>query len=501
MFSTAFRPFFAALAAMTLFAAHAGIDGTRPSLLERVKERSTPSGMLWNEVCASNAALMSYRDSLSLAGAGAGGQYGTSGRAVIAEGGTGCASYRLGGEAYHRLSATGVVWGNAAFAVTSVRDIRFADVIDYQLVGPYTLGDDTGGNMRGQRYEIGGGWSQTFGRWSIGAGASYRAETAHRPYDPRVKNTVSDLGLTLGATLKAATKWLVGLDANFTTYNQDADVQFMNPANEIITQLYTGLGNVYKRFGGNTVTESTHSLTAFGLGVQLVPAAGKGLIAEVSANVAKCNMYLRGFNNIKPAYTETRTVETRFSWTGAVSSDIDMAPSARISFFNRQGTENLFSTAEGGNYAVIGHRENYRHEVFRADVSLPIVWNSADRALAVRIAPSLDAGRNKEQLISPVRLAEVKYLTPGANVGLVCVFGSNAMFRLDIGCRARKASGPAPLPGYEMRRADTLRFDGSAGFSKMVSRILLNIDVTMRHELYRHIATAKYFTANLSINF
>jgi len=475
-----------------------------------------PAGMLWDETCDANAALMVFRDSLPMAEACVSIGHRKNSRPIFAEEGTGQTSCRLAGEAYHRLSPASAVWGNAAYTQLSVRQIRFADIIDYPIVGPYTTGDDTGGDMRGQRYEIGGGWSQMFGRWSVGIKAGYRAEAAHRSRDPRVRDIVSDLSLSAGGSLRAGSKWIVGISADFTAYNQDADVEFMNPANNVITQLYTGMENVYKRFGGNTVTESAHSLTAFGFGLQLLPAQGRGVMADITADIAGCDMYLRGYNNIKPAYTTTSALGARVSLTADISGNVDIAPSVRASVMKRRGTENLFSTAGGGNYAVAGSRLNYLHDVFNATITLPVVWHTADKALSVRFEPSLAVGNDKERLLSPGRMIEVRHLSPGGEAGIDITFAGRTMLRAATGCRYRATAGPPAVLGgleadspagestisdYEMLRARTLCVNAGAGLSHATGRILINVDIAWRYERYRHLATDRGFTACLSVNF
>lgn len=516
MTSIASRPVFLVLAAVFVLAAQAHTDGTGPTLIERFRERATPVGMLWDSTCGNNAALMVFKDSLSMYKAGISGNQSKCSRPVVAQEGAGQTRYQLVGEAYHRLSAENAIWGEAAYSQTSVRQNRFADIIDYQLVGPYTLGDDTGGNLRGQRYEIGGGWSRLSGRWSVGVEASYRAEIVHRSRDPRVKDIVSDLQMSVGASLKISPEWIVGINADFTTYNQDVDVDFMNPTNKIITQLYTGLGNVYKRFGGNTVTESSHSLMAFGFGFQLLPARRRGLITTISFNRAECDMYLRGYNNIKPAYTETINLEASVTLPLSVSDNIEVIPSAETVVSKRQGIENLFNTAAGGNYAVIGSRENYRHDVCNAVLRLPVRWHSIDNGLAIMFEPLVIAGIEKEQLLQPQRMIEVRHIIPGVAIDADRVFGKRTMVRVILGCNYRTTSGPKPelsgieadspeeaavVSNYDMLSSRKLTLNAKATISRAIGRNMVNLNIDWSNECFRGLATNRCLGASLSINF
>lgn len=516
MLTIASRPVSLVLAATFVLTAQAHTDGTELTLIERVRERATPAGMLWDGICDNNAALMVYKDSLSMYGAGITGSKSKCAKPMVTQEGSGQSLYQLSGEAYHRLSTPSSVWGNACYSQTSVKQIRFADIIDYQLIGPYTLGDDTGGDTRGQRYEISGGWSQMSGRWSVGVKAAYRAEIAYRSHDPRVNDIVSDLQMSAGTSLKISPGWIVGVKADLTTYNQDVDVDFMNPANKIITRLYTGLGNTYKRFGGNTVTESSHSLMSFGLGVQLIPENRRGLITDITFNSAKCDMYLRGYNNIKPASTETMTLDASLSWSATLSDCIDVVPSAGTTIAERRGTENLFNTADGGNYAVIGHRENYRHDIYNVLLKLPVRWHSQDNATAIMIEPTLRAGNENEQLLQPERMTEVRHIIPGATIDADHVIEKRTMLRVAVGYQHRFTSGPTPvltgietdspegaavISNYDMLRARTLTLDAKASISRVIGRTLVNLNIDWCNVHYHSIATERYLCASLSINY
>lgn len=516
MLTIASRPVSLVLATTFVLTAQAHTDGTEPTLIERVRERATPARMLWDGICDNNAALMVYKDTLSMYEAAITGSKSKCAKPMVTQEGSGQSLYQLSGEAYHRLSTTSSVWGNACYSQTSVKQVRFADIIDHQLVGPYTLGDETGGDIRGQRYEIGGGWSQKYGRWSFGIKASYRAEIAYRSHDPRVKDIVSDLQMSVGTSLKISSGWIIGVKADLTTYNQDADVDFMNPTNKIITRLYTGLGNAYKRFGGNTVTESSHSLMSFGFGVQLIPEKRRGLMTDISFSSSKCDMYLRGYNNIKPAYTETMTFDACLSWSATINDCIGVVPSAGTTIAGRRGTENLFNTAAGGNYAVIGHRENYRHDIYNVFLKLPVRWHSPDDAMAIILHPTLRAGNEKEQLLQPKRMTEVRHIIPGATIGADRMVKKRTMLRVAIGCQYRFTSGPTPvltgietdspegeavISNYDMSRARALTLNAKASISRTIGRTVVNLNIDWHNEHYHSIATDRCLCASLSINY
>jgi len=495
---------------------HAGTDSTPPTILERIKARETPTGVLWEAFCGSNAATMVYRDSLSLSKAEAIFDDKRSSRPVVAETGTGHTSYGVGAESYCRLSSLSAAWGNASYTRSTLRDIRLADAIDYRIIGPYTLGDDAGGDMTSQSYRFGGGWARLYDRWSVGLSATYRAETAHRTYDPRVRDVISDLTIGGGGSFAFNDRWILGLNVDFTTYHQDTDVKFVNPANETITKVYTGLGSVYKRFGGNTATESAHTLTSFGIGLQWLPVTGRGLMASVSAETARCAMYLRGFNNIRLGYTDTKSAAGRISLPVGLDGNFEIAPSVKAMYMKRTGTENLFGTVSGGNYPVIGKRENYRLEVMDATVSIPIVWQREDRAVAATLSPSLGACHTKEELIVPRRILEATHIVPGADAGVDLMFGGKTLLSIDAGYHLRATSSPEPvwggldaatpegeavISGYEMLKARKQTFTLGAGISRLIGRTVLGLDLVWSHDSIHRLATGDRLTAHISLSF
>lgn len=194
-----------------------------------------------------NPSAMFYRDSVSLSTLSFSADRTEEEKPVMEQLGDGHLLFGLSAASYSRLGQSSVVWGDAAFTTGSYRDVRWSDCIDYRRIAPYVLGDEAGGNLSTRCYSFSGGYAKNIGRWSAGVEAGYRAEIAYRNRDPRVKTVVSDLDISLGASYEVNSGHVIGLDADLNVYNQNCDLDFYSPVNEINTYTLTGLGTYYRR--------------------------------------------------------------------------------------------------------------------------------------------------------------------------------------------------------------------------------------------------------------
>ncbi|MDE6716276.1 MAG: hypothetical protein K2J74_07345, partial [Muribaculaceae bacterium] len=291
-----------------------------------------------------NPATMFYCDSVSVSSFGMGAEIKRSDKPYMQQLGTGHTLANIIADSYTRLGAKSVVWGSAQFRTGSYRDIKWSDCIDYRRIAPYVLGDEVGGNLSTRQYTFSGGYAHNFGKYSLGAYADYRAEIAYRNYDPRVKTIVSDLNLKFGASYQISTKYILGLNAGINIYNQNCDLDFYNPLNDINTYTLTGLGTYYKRFMGNTNKNSGYTSLGYRVGVQCLPVAGGGWSAVGMYNRFRMNQQLRSFNNITLGFTDNDVVTASVSYRTKLVPKIYFQPRITGCVFSRKGTENLFGT-------------------------------------------------------------------------------------------------------------------------------------------------------------
>ncbi len=364
----------------------------------------------------SNPALMFYRDSVSISEIKAAIEYKHSAQPVMEQTGTGHLLYSIGAKSYMRMSASTVVWGNASFKSGTYHNIKWTDCIDYKFVAPYVLGDGTGGDLNTQQYSFSGGITRKYQRWSLGIEADYRAQTAYRNRDPRIKTVVSDLNIKAGASLNISEKYVAGIKGGLKIYNQNCDLDFYNPMNDINTYTLTGMGTYYKRFMGNTNKNSGYNAAGYSIASQIATTDKSGLKLEIAVNGYTMKQQLRNFNNITLGFTNNMIFSGNVSYRHKAGNSLQIEPFLLGCFSRRKGTENLFGTSSGASYDKIGSNSFYRHDISGGLLAIPILFGK-DR-FYIEANPYCEISNDKESHSSPLRKTEVSRFSPGLNGSL-----------------------------------------------------------------------------------
>lgn len=357
-----------------------------------------------------NPATMYFRDSVSVSSFGVSGKLLRSSKSFMQQLGTGHTLASISAYSYTRLGSKAVVWGSAEFRTGSYRNIKWNDCIDYLRISPYVLGDEVGGNLSTRQYTFSGGYAHNFGKYTVGAYADYRAEIAYRNHDPRVKTIVSDLNLKLGASYSISARYIVGLNAGINVYNQNCDLDFYNPLNDINTYTLTGLGTFYKRFMGNTNKNSGYTSVGYMAGVQCLPIKGGGCSAVAMYNRFRMSQQLRSFNNITLGFTDNDIVTASIAYRTKLMSDVEFQPRIAGCMFSRKGTENLFGTSAGASYDKIGSRSPY--SLHAATISLELPMQITCGATQFTIEPCVGYKYHKEKYNEPFRRIAFNHVVP-----------------------------------------------------------------------------------------
>lgn len=482
--------------AMTTFGcvmaqSHPGITSIRDASLPLSQTRET--------VCAANPATMVYLDSVSLSTVGVSARYDTQSRAVIRQLGSGGHDFTVDAGSYTRLSPSSCVWGDARFRTGVTRDVSWTDCIDYQRVAPYVLGDAVGGDISSREYTFSGGYSRSFGRWTAGAEAAYRAEIAYRDHDPRIKTVVSDLTVCLGASYSVTSRYAVGLDAAIGIYRQNCDLDFYNPINDINTYPLTGLGTYYKRFTGNNNKNSGYQSDGFSGGIQLVSKDGDGFNSALRFTHERMEQRLRNYNNLTLASTDIDNIGFSLSYTAGISSALRFAPVADINVDSRKGTENLFGTSSGASYDIIGKRSNYRYAHRVASLTLPLEITSGSSVFTP--APRIAWTDTEARVIDIDRKMHVSGLAPGVVIDYSRITDSSLLIQAGASfdytfnsAPTTENNIPAQAPtididglgecvtsNFESLRSDRMAVSIDAGIGKMINRILYSVKLNYRY--------------------
>ena len=458
-----------------------------------IRDVSLPVRQARDEVCESNPAAMVCLDSVSLSSIGVSVRYDTQSRAVIEQLGDGSRELSVSARSYTRLTPSSCVWGGASFTTGVTRDVKWTDCIDYLRISPYVLGDAVGGDMSSREYTFSGGYSHSFGRWSVGTEAAYRAEIAWRDRDPRVKTVVSNLAVDLGATYAVSPRYALGIDASVDIYRQYCDLDFYNPVNDINTYPLTGLGTYYKRFTGNNNKNSGYQSDGFSAGIQLVSSDGYGLSSSLSLGHNRMEQRLRNYNNLTLAMTDIDNLGFILTYVCRLSPSLRFAPAADVSVDSRKGTENLFGTSSGASYDIIGSRSNYRQTVSSAALTLPLEITSGQSVFTA--IPHIVWSNVEARVIDIDRKLDITGITPGLALDCSTVTPRSMLIRGGISFDYTINSAPAAknnIPAqaasidieglgecvtsnFENIRSDRSRFGFEAQVGKMINRILYSV--------------------------
>lgn len=342
---------------MAILCAWASAHAQGSSFLIDIQHRQLPLACERRSLYLANPGSMWHLDSLSLADFSASFDHLDNKVPEIEQDGTGHTAFVVEAKAYKRLSAKSVAWGSAQFATATRRSIRWADCIDYDYVAPYVLGDPVGGDLQTNRYQFRGGYATQTSVCTLGAQVDYRAEIAYRNVDPRIKAIVSDLKAKVGATRAFGKHWLAGMSAAINRYDQNCDIDFYNPLNDINTFPLTGLGSWYQRFTGNANKGSSHEAIGWSIGAQAIKLRGGGI--NLTYQKYRMHQRLQNFNNLMLAYADNDILTVNACYALRPAGSIAFMPTLTYALRHRQGTENLFGQAVGSSYDKIGSRHNY----------------------------------------------------------------------------------------------------------------------------------------------
>lgn len=406
------------------------------SILNLKIERESATGKSLRDYYTAAPATMHFADKSSISTARVTADIEKFDVPVVVQNGDGHNLYGLEAESYYKLSGISTVWGHAGYHNGKTRDIAFSDVIGYETVAPFVIGDDTGGDLSSQQYDFGGGWGRTFGQWAIGLQGDYTAAIAHRAVDPRVRNIVSDLNVTIGGARSIGPAYIIGLNCGVSIYHQDTDVDFYNPVTHAITMVYTGLGSTASRFKGADAQSTTHRMTGFNATLQFVPTTHSDrFYATLSGKMTRADLILDGYNNLNFGTTSTVSVDGRLSRL-VTSGPVSFFPTLSGHYVNRAATENLFGSS-AGNYEKIGQRENYNHNRYGAALDIPVSWRLKSHQTLLTLDLSGGYYNDKEYLIEPSRRVETNYFTGSLTLDVTKKIGGNWAVGLRLGYDGR----------------------------------------------------------------
>lgn len=468
-------------------------------IIDRIARTSLPLYRVETAGYLVNPATSFFRDSTSLSSVILSARLSEEAQPVMEQNGTGDRLMSIGAASYQRLSTDIAVWGDASYTTGTYKNIRWTNCIDYDYVAPYVLGDEVGGDLQTQAYRFAGGITRSRNRWTFGAMLDYRAEIASRDRDPRVKTVVSDLNATLGGAFRLNRRYVAGLNGGISIYNQNCDVDFYNPLNDINIYTLTGMGTYYKRFMGNANKSSGYNSVGFSASAQFLSVDKSGLKAILSVKSYRMKQQLRNYNNLTLGFTDNTILSGAASYRISPSGSLKIEPTLSGMARLRKGTENIFGTSSGASYDKIGSSSPYRHDSYSATVSVPAQCRVNN--VYFTTTPFFSIFHDKESYTDPLRKTDVDHFIPGIEENVAFTRGdwwwsvningsyriSNSVAPLWTDLDTSSALGKCQLNNYAMLAADCVDGSIDVGVARSIGEIAIKgtIFYSIRHYI-RH---------------
>ncbi len=287
--------------------------------------------------------------------------------------------WRFDADSYLRLTDNTVVYGSAGYANGKIHNVLWNSTADYALLYPYVLADSLGGDVSHEKYYFRGGYAHSFGRWTYGLSADYRAVHDYRSRDPRPRSMATDLTVNVSANRRVGEWHALGADASVRFYKQVQDVKYFSQQGANAGQLhFTGLGQSYTRIDGTTYTETRHKGLGFSGAVSLVPtdALTQGRLLWTASGEYS---YLRMRQQIHELNEVPLTTLHTHSVSGGVGCSYNTPTLRRALVMEgcyryQRGLEAVVDNGLLGEYAVLDNHAMYHSRTFNGTLTGVAEW-------------------------------------------------------------------------------------------------------------------------------
>lgn len=329
------------------------------SISYRITEHELPitalSSPLWK-----NPAFKQWQWETSLSRVGAAYRHDKQTVAINPQNGTGSHLWSFEADSYMKYK-TSTLWGRASYANGRIRDKKWCEAVDLDIIYPYYPADERGGSMNVEQYSFAGGYADNTDMWAWGASLGYDAGLYYRPVDPRPKDVTGKLNITAGGAYTIGS-YRLGLELEFMKYKQSVSISFVSEMGEDKIYHTTGMGTHYMRFAGNGAT-TYYNGYSYGASVSMMPVLMHGFRATVAINHLTFNTILSDLNKLPlcGAWHNSMAIQA-----GYVTRE--WGATAGFQIYKRHGHENVFGDATGNIYPQIGRTDSYADNGYTATV-------------------------------------------------------------------------------------------------------------------------------------
>ncbi|MFA6831808.1 MAG: DUF6850 family outer membrane beta-barrel protein [Bacteroidaceae bacterium] len=299
--------------------------------------------------------------------------YERSPQAVVQQYGRGINQMEFEVNAYHILNKNSRLWGEVSYTNACTFDIQGTETSDYDLVYPYVVADEVGGDMKSEAYQFNTGYAWHHKKWTFGGTLGYRALLAYRDIDPRPKNTIGHLKSTISVAYDINLTHLWSVHIGGEKYKQATGISLYNPYKTVLFYHDTGLGTDYSRFSGKGCsTDITGQFYQFSMAYY--PKTGNGFGAQFDWKNKQLQKVLSGFNALP--LNDLRSNSYKYI-AYYVQNNLSNRWKIQSSWYtaNRKGTENIFGSDASTTYEKISSRQYYNQRIYAGTIEGLYSWN------------------------------------------------------------------------------------------------------------------------------
>ena len=263
------------------------------------------------------------------------------------------------------------VWGEASYGSYKVKQVRFNETSDLDLVFPYVTSDSVGGDLSVEKYHFSGGIARTLGAWTLAAQGGYTANLSHRKVDPRPSNNSSDLDLAFGASYAVSPKYLLSGNAGFRYYKQRNTLKFVSVLGRPSIAYLNGLGSFNNLLSGFSDTNDAilYELIGSEASLSFVPKKKLGWLATLGYKQYTGYRVLLASRDHSNDWTDTY-MNGRFGYSGE-NYGFNYGFLGSLELQTKKGTEGLFSNnGDEVGLRKISELSTYRYYNYRYRLDL-----------------------------------------------------------------------------------------------------------------------------------
>jgi len=304
------------------------------------------------------------------------------------------------------------VWGSAYFKKGRKGKVEWNETSDYLMVYPYVVADSIGGNMNFEEYYFAGGYAREHRRLTWGIYGNYRALIEYRKVDPRPRNIVSDLRVSMGIAIKLHQRYLAGIALHAGKYKQTNELKFFSELGSVITYNLSGLGMDYARFrrGGTSLYYDGERL---GASIEILPRNKTGLSGAFGHERFSFEKIISDLNDLPLNKLKQDEMNVEIAYTSFLSGH-PWGIRTKASRQKRQGIESLIGSASTNVYEKTGEAKQL--SVKRTDITLSGMYGQdKSRCLTWYISPRAGFNSFEMEYLDPARTMKVERLSGGMN--------------------------------------------------------------------------------------